>query len=309
MSENKTHPFVSNIQKYSIHDGKGIRTTIFFKGCPLHCRWCHNPETQSYQKQLSILNEKCISCGNCLVCPLGAVKGNSDQIFTDIDQCNACGTCIEECYLNLREINGISYTVDQLVEICEKDKAFYEQSGGGITLSGGEVCTMEPNFILDFMKKLQRKGYRVNLDTCGYVPFDVLEQFIPYTDTFLYDMKCMDSSLHKEMTGVGNELILQNLVQLSRQKKNAKIWIRLPIIGNVNNTSENIEQVICFLKQQQISYEQIHLLPYHNTGDGKYDRFAMQYDRGAFYTPDDTELEVLRNLFTEAGITQVIIGG
>lgn len=299
--------FISNIQKYSIHDGTGIRTTLFFKGCPLACKWCHNPETQSYQKQISILFERCLQCGNCLLCPNKAVITRENKIITDIEKCKACGACIEECFLNLREISGKYYEVEELILECEKDKAFYEQSDGGITLSGGEVLTMDMDYIKSFVKKLYNKGYRINIDTCGYAPFANFQFILPYTDTFLYDLKCMDNTLHKKMTGVSNTLILNNLKKLS--KTGAKIWIRIPAIGGVNDTQTNMEQTADFLIENRIVFEQVNLLPYHKIGNDKYKRFGKENQKEEFLVPEEEHMIQLANILKARAIKNVKIGG
>lgn len=299
---------ITDIQKYSIHDGIGIRTTVFFKGCPLSCVWCHNPETQKFSSQLLFQSEKCTGCGSCVnACPRHAISIESGISVTDHQICNCCGNCMDYCLQNIREISGKDYTVDELIREIEKDKVFYEQSNGGVTLSGGEVLSQNMDYIEELLSKLKQKGYRVNLDTSGYGHYSYLVRIMKYVDTFLYDIKMIDPVLHKKYTGVDNSLILENLKKLSNAKAN--IWIRIPMIGGVNNTTTCIEEMAKFLKTEQISLMQINLLPYHNTGSGKYKRLGCQYGGEDFTTPTGEELEQYVTIFQNYGFTQTIIGG
>ncbi|MDF2513073.1 MAG: bssD [Herbinix sp.] len=301
-------PLVTNIQKYSIHDGEGIRTTVFFKGCPLSCTWCHNPETQSFSRQLMFQKEGCTGCGSCVLgCPNHAISMIDGSAVTDEANCTCCGSCLDYCLQNIREISGKYFTIKELITEVEKDKAFYEQSGGGITLSGGEVLCQNLEYLTELLRRLKEKGYRVNLDTCGYAPFERFRQVIPFTDTFLYDLKIMDTHLHKEQTGVWNDIILDNLIKLSRE--GANLWLRIPVIGGINNTRAHMECLADFLKREKILIEQIHLLPYHNTGSNKYMRLNQTYKGEAFTTPDQGELNQLAAVFHSYGFHNVVLGG
>ena len=220
---------ITSIQKYSIHDGDGIRTTVFFKGCQLRCVWCHNPETQSYKKQMLYDAERCTGCRNCEpACPNRAIRGEEGKVFTDMRLCDGCGTCVDFCNQNLREIVGREYSVDELVKELKKDEMFYEESGGGVTLSGGEVMTADMDYVEELAKKLYRHGITVTIDTCGQAPYENFARILPYVDTFLYDIKTMDSQIHKKYMGAGNETILSNLERLSAA--GARIYIRIPTI-------------------------------------------------------------------------------
>ena len=208
---------ITSIQKYSIHDGDGIRTTVFFKGCLLKCVWCHNPETQSYKKQPSYNKEQCVGCRSCeMVCPQHAIHAENGKVVTDLTLCDSCGTCTDYCNQNLREIIGKEYTVDELVKELKKDEMFYEESGGGVTLSGGEVMTADMEFVEELCKRLRKLGITVTIDTCGQAPWENYERLLPYVETFLYDIKTMDNEIHKKYIGAGNELILSNLEKLSK---------------------------------------------------------------------------------------------
>lgn len=301
-------PFVTSIQKYSIHDGDGIRTTVFFKGCPLSCAWCHNPETQSYQSQLMHDGERCVSCGKChLACPNEAVNLADGKMVTDLKKCIRCGSCIDACVLNLREIMGKEYSVEELVIQVKKDEMFYEQSGGGVTLSGGEVMTQDMNDIETLVKELNRIGISVAIDTCGYAPYENFRKIMPYVDTFLYDIKAMDPAIHKKYMGTDNGLILENLKKLSED--GGRIFIRIPVIKEVNGTDEQMQEVIRFLLDEHIRVAQVNLLPYHNTGSGKYKRMGATYPGEKLHAPETHEMEQFQALFKEAGFHNTKIGG
>lgn len=299
---------ITNIQRYSIHDGDGIRTTVFFKGCPLQCVWCHNPETQKKKRELLVSKEKCTGCGACAAaCPAKAVKIGSAGEETDRNLCTSCGECTKVCVLNLREIAGEKYTVQQLVSELMKDQIFYEQSGGGVTFSGGEVMAMDMDFVLAAAKELNRQGVSLTIDTCGYVPYERFQMILPYTDIFLYDVKVMDSSLHKKYTGADNSLILENLIRLSQD--GAKIYIRIPTVKEVNGNEQNMRETIAFLQEHDIHPAQINLLPYHDTGSGKYKKLDKEYKGTGLHAPEREELESLAALFINAGFTNTKIGG
>ena len=254
---------ITNIQKFSIHDGDGIRTTVFFKGCPLKCEWCHNPETQRFEKEMQVDREKCTGCGTCAsVCPNGAVRMTEDHRPSwDPKACTFCGKCENFCPAGVREIVGREYTVKELTKELMKDQMFYEESGGGVTFSGGEVMSMDMDFILAMAKELKRQDVTLTIDTCGYVPYERFEKILPYVNTFLYDVKVMDPELHKKYMGTDNKLILENLIRLSQD--GARIYIRIPTIKEVNGNEENMKETIAFLKQHDIHPAGVNLLPYH----------------------------------------------
>lgn len=299
---------ITSIQKYSIHDGDGIRTTVFFKGCGLRCVWCHNPETQSYKKQPLYDKERCVGCRSCeLACPRKAIHEEDGKVVTDLTLCDACGTCTEYCNLNLREIAGKEYTVDELVKELKKDEMFYEESGGGATLSGGEVMTADMDFVEELCKKLKHHGITVTIDTCGYAPYENFERILPYIDTFLYDIKTMDNEIHKKYMGAGNERILSNLERLNAA--GARIYIRIPTIKEVNGTDADMKDIISYLTEKNIRAACVNLLPYHNTGSGKYTRLGAVYEGEDFHAPEKDEMEHFVKLFKEAGFHNVKIGG
>lgn len=300
---------ITNIQKFSIHDGDGIRTTVFFKGCPLKCEWCHNPETQRFEKEMEVDGEKCTGCGTCAsVCPNGAVRMTEDhRPAWDPKACTFCGKCENFCPAGSREIVGREYTVKELTKELMKDQMFYEESGGGVTFSGGEVMSMDMDFILAMAKELKRQDVTLTIDTCGYVPYERFEKILPYVNTFLYDVKVMDPELHKKYMGTDNKLILENLVRLSQD--GARIYIRIPTIKEVNGNEENMKETIAFLKQHDIHPAGVNLLPYHDTGSGKYAKLDMEYKGTDLHAPDKEEMEALAALFVNAGFTNTKIGG
>ena len=300
---------ITNIQKFSIHDGDGIRTTVFFKGCPLKCEWCHNPETQRFEKEMQVDREKCTGCGTCAsVCPNGAVRMTEDHRPSwDPKACTFCGKCENFCPAGVREIVGREYTVKELTKELMKDQMFYEESGGGVTFSGGEVMSMDMDFILAMAKELKRQDVTLTIDTCGYVPYERFEKILPYVNTFLYDVKVMDPELHKKYMGTDNKLILENLIRLSQDW--ARIYIRIPTIKEVNGNEENMKETIAFLKQHYIHPAGVNLLPYHDTGSGKYAKLDMEYKGTDLHAPDKEEMEALAALFVNAGFTNTKIGG
>lgn len=300
---------ITNIQKFSIHDGDGIRTTVFFKGCPLKCEWCHNPETQRFEKEMQVDREKCTGCGTCAsVCPNGAVRMTEDHRPSwDPKACTFCGKCENFCPAGSREIVGREYTVKELTKELMKDQMFYEESGGGVTFSGGEVMSMDMDFILAMAKELKRQDVTLTIDTCGYVPYERFEKILPYVNTFLYDVKVMDPELHKKYMGTDNKLILENLIRLSQD--GARIYIRIPTIKEVNGNEQNMKETIAFLKEHDIHPAGVNLLPYHDTGSGKYAKLGMEYKGTDLHAPDKEEMEAFAALFVNAGFTNTKIGG
>lgn len=302
-------PYVFNIQKYSIHDGDGIRTTLFFKGCPLTCKWCHNPESQRFAGELMFFHDRCTACGVCIPhCPSGANSIVDGKLVLDREKCTACGVCSDYCLNNAREMAGKLYTIKDLVKEAEKDRMFFEESGGGITLSGGEVMVQNMDYIEKLCRVLYNKGYSVNIDTSGYAPYENFKRILPYADTFLYDIKAMDPEVHKHFMGVDNKLILENLKKLNED--GATINIRIPVIVGVNATDEFMNNVIDFLKDSNIRVKQVNLLPYHNTGMHKYRKLDRSYDEEAeLKVPDKASMELFKDIFTKHGFNNTKIGG
>lgn len=297
---------VFDIQRYCIHDGDGIRTTVFLKGCPLRCAWCHNPESQVERPELLWNEERCTGCGACeTVCPVEAACGDAAE--PNRETCIACGACVQECLNGARQLAGISYSPAQLAAEVRKDNMFFEESGGGVTLSGGEVMAVQPfDGIAELCRLLKEDGISVYIDTCGQAPFRRFEQIMGLTDCFLFDIKAMDSQKHRRWTGVGNELILQNLWRLNQN--GCRIRLRLPLIEGINAAPEDILPVVELLRAG-LRAEKIHLLPYHDFGASKYRRLGRAREPQNFRAPPQEKLEELAGLFRKAGYPQTVIGG
>lgn len=290
--------FVINLQKCSIHDGPGIRSTVFFKGCPLKCVWCHNPESQAYSREVLYNEEKCSRCEACIkVCPHGAIYKEDEKVCLNFEKCDQCETCLDYCINNAREIAGTVYTAKELVDELYKDRMFYEESGGGVTLSGGEVMAQDMDYIIDVARRCKGKGFHLAIDTCGFAKTENYESILEYADLFLYDIKLIDDEKHIKFTGKSNGLILKNLEFLSDNKAN--INIRIPLIVGVNVDDDNLEvkKMIEFLKPLNI--KAVSLLPYHNIGKHKYSRLYKTYEGEEFEKPCDKKMEEIKDLFEQ----------
>ncbi|SET58721.1 pyruvate formate lyase activating enzyme [Natronincola peptidivorans] len=299
---------VFNAQRFSLHDGEGIRTTIFFKGCGLYCRWCHNPESQSYAMQVLGYEERCKKCGACIMaCPNNAVRESEGQIVLDREKCKACGKCIDYCAYNALEMAGKYYTTDELVNIAKRDMILYEESGGGVTLSGGEAMSQPIEFLLELCKKLKKIGIHVTMDTCGFAPKESFRRLAPYIDSFLYDMKTLDEDKHREFIGEGLDVILDNLIEIN--KLSSHIHIRIPIIGKFNDDLEEMLKVAEWLLANKIKVQSINLLPYHSAGSIKYQRLGLSYDHEAMGVPEESKMEEVKKIFIEKGFQNIKIGG
>ena len=269
---------IFDIQRNSFVDGPGIRTTVFFKGCNLRCKWCHNPESQSFEKQMMFYKDKCTGCGKCReVCP------------NHLKKCDFCGKCELYCPAEARKICGREYTSDEVLAEVIKDKAFYDNSGGGVTFSGGE-CMLQLDFLCEILKKCKSEGIHTAVDTAGNVPWKSFEKILPFTDLFLYDIKAFGAELHRKGTGVSNELILENLKNLSGR---ADIIVRIPVIGGYNDNDEEIRQIADFLKQIKIIKAE--LLPYHAMGEHKY--AALGRNTESFNVPNKNFMDRSQQLF------------
>lgn len=295
---------IINIQKYSIHDGPGIRTTVFFKGCPLNCWWCHNPESQHLEPEVMYWEEKCTACGNCIKhCPKGALSIVDGKLKYNSESCELCSECSKYCINEARVIKGKYISVDELFKEIMKDQIFYDESNGGVTFSGGEPL-IQADFLREVMKKCKRMDIHTTIDTCGYVSWDKFEKIVDYTDLFLYDLKHMNSDKHKIYTSVPNELILDNLKKLSDLGKN--IYIRMPIIPGVNDDIEDLKKAAELLKNLNII--QVNLLPYHKMGMDKYKRLNMDLKLQEIQEPSHAKMNELSEIFKNVGL-KVKIGG
>ncbi|VBB09674.1 radical sam [Lucifera butyrica] len=295
---------IFNLQKFCVHDGPGIRTTVFFKGCPLHCLWCHNPESQSFHKEMLFNPEQCTGCGQCIrSCSQGALSQAEKYPVYDAAKCLFCETCIDHCIYNARELAGREYTVGEILREIEKDRPFYDQSGGGVTFSGGEALA-QIDFVAELAGACRERGISVALDTCGYAPFDSFSRLLDRVDVFLYDIKLMDAGLHRQYTGVDNSLILENLRRLSAQQ--AEIHLRLPLIEGINTNDGHINGVIDLCRDVKVAM--VNLLPYHAIGQGKYRKLGMEPAAGQLAKPSEQRLAEIQSRLERAHL-KVKIGG
>ena len=265
--EGKMNGVITTIQRMSIHDGPGIRSTVFLKGCNLRCKWCHNPETFSPQPELEWQQDRCQQCGACTeVCKTGALQIANGKVTLTRDRCTACFDCIEVCYPQALRKMGRHITPQQLCSELEKDRVFFDESGGGVTFSGGEPMMQAP-FLAEAMGLLKEKGIHVALETNLSVPWDHYEKILPYTDLVMADLKIMDEEKHRKWTGSGNKRILDNILRLDRA--NVPYILRTPVVPGVNDSPEDMEKTAAFVARlENIStYE---LLPFHPMAESKY---------------------------------------
>lgn len=285
MTEEKGTVF--DIKRFAIHDGPGIRTTVFFKGCPLRCFWCHNPESQSSERELIVRESRCRRCGTCLdVCPQGALALTGDSISIDRGRCALCGACAEACPSQALEVVGQEMTVREVMREVEKDVPFYDESRGGATFSGGEPL-LQPEFLAALLSACKEKGISTVVDTCGFAPWETMENVRENVDLFLYDLKVMDPARHAELTGVSNERILENLERLSRLGQ--PLIVRVAVIPGKNDAEEEIRALGRFVASLQ-NPPPIDLLPYHRTGIGKYARLGRAYRLEETVPPDEERM-------------------
>jgi pyruvate formate lyase activating enzyme len=297
---------IFDIKRYSINDGPGIRVTIFFKGCPLRCAWCHNPESFSKQVQKLYTESRCIGARECIaICPNGALTLTTKGIVTDGYKCNLCGKCAEACPTKAIEMSGRLYSSNEIMKAIEKEELLFDQSGGGVTFSGGEPM-LHYDFLIELLDACRQREYHRCVDTSGQTDTHKLLEVAKNTDLFLYDLKLMDAERHKKFTGVTNEKILYNLQQLS--KTGAMINIRIPFIGNVNTDEENIEASAFFIASLEGEKKEVNLLPYHNIAAHKYTKMGSLYHNGEMREPSKEEIERAINLFAKYNI-EVTIGG
>lgn len=262
---------IFEIKRFAVHDGDGIRTTVFFKGCPLKCVWCHNPEGISAKNELAYYPHKCISCGECLsVCPTGAHTIQEGKHVYEREKCIACGKCESVCLGNALTLYGKEFSIDELLPILLKDKEFFDNSSGGVTLSGGE-CLLQANACVELLKKLKENGVHTAVDTCGFISKAILDKVIPYTDIFLYDIKAFDEETHQKCTGQSNQLILENLKYL--EECGCKVEIRIPYVPQWNDSE--MEKIAEYLSKMK-NITKIRILPYHNYAGSKYESLGKE---------------------------------
>jgi pyruvate formate lyase activating enzyme len=302
-----TKGMIFDIKRFAVHDGPGVRTTVFFKGCPLHCLWCHNPEGLSAEPDLLVRPSRCSRCYTCIpVCPKRAIsKGPKDgAVVVDRARCDLCGMCAEACMYDALAMAGREVGVAEVVAEVERDRIFYEQSGGGATLSGGEPLA-QPVFCRELLAGLRACGFRTALDTSGLAAWDTLRSCAEIADLVLYDLKLLDDRRHREVTGVSNALLLATLKRLSGMTK--EIAVRIPLMAGVNDGAPDIRDTIGFLKSLA-SVKTVGLLRYHKGGQEKYKNLGQETRFRIFEPPSDARMAEIRQAFMDAGF-RVRIGG
>ena len=293
--------FIFNKQKYNMYDGPGVRTLVFFKGCPLRCKWCSNPEGLERKYQIMFKPTTCVSCGSCVpVCPqkIHSISSTGEHIIDRSIDCIGCGQCVEACIPDALKIAGEQVPISELLEYVEQDRAFYDQSGGGVTLGGGEV-TSQPEAAINLLQACKQEGLHTAIETCGYTKKETILRFAEYVDLFLFDLKHIDPDRHFELTGVRNEMILENLEELIMKRNHVKV--RMPMLKGINDSEAEIRGVIEFLKpfREFKNFEGIDLLPYHKLGVNKYVQLGMDYPIEGDPSLDDADLDRIEGWIRE----------
>ena len=293
--------FIFNKQKYNMYDGPGVRTLVFFKGCPLRCKWCSNPEGLERKYQIMFKPTTCVSCGSCVpVCPqkIHSISSSGEHIIDRSIDCIGCGQCVEACIPDALKIAGEQVPISELLEYVEQDRAFYDQSGGGVTLGGGEV-TAQPEAAINLLQACKQEGLHTAIETCGYTKKETILRFAEYVDLFLFDLKHIDPDRHFELTGVRNEMILENLEELIMKRNHVKV--RMPMLKGINDSEAEIRGVIEFLKpfREFKNFEGIDLLPYHKLGVNKYVQLGMDYPIEGDPSLDDADLDRIEGWIRE----------
>lgn len=301
----KVQGTIFDIQRFALHDGPGIRTTVFLKGCPLRCIWCHNPESQDFNPQLSFDKTKCTDCFRCVeVCPAGVHKTEGGKHTVDHKKCRLHARCVEACPNGALKIIGRKQSVQEVMDIVIRDIDYYNNSNGGITISGGEPMS-QFRFTYELLKSAKEKGIHTCLDTSGYAPRDLFEKILQYTDLFLYDYKATDETEHRRLTGVSNRLILDNLDFLSR--KGGRIILRCPLVKGVNDTDEHLRGIAA-IGSKYPDLAGIEIMAYHNMGHEKYERIGRTPEMEVLPTTDEETKQLWLEKLKAYGCDKAIIG-
>lgn len=292
---------IFDVKHFAVHDGPGIRTTVFLKGCSLRCLWCHSPESQNLAPEIMVYPERCTGCGSCLkACPQGALKHLGDP---EPEGCTGCGACAQACYSGARVMVGENLTVEEVMRSVRKDKWLHEASRGGVTVSGGEPLH-QPEFTHALLRALKDEGYHTALDTCGHAPWETLERMLPLTDLVLYDLKHTDLDAHLRLTGVDNDLILSNLRRLS--DVGACTVVRVPLIPGLNDSGEHLGKLAGLLRG--LNVESVEILPYHRMGAPKYESLGRVYTLTDLEPHSEAHLLAVQECLRAGGLNVIVEG-
>lgn len=294
---------VFNVQRYSIEDGPGIRTTVFLKGCPLRCLWCSNPESQQAVPELAHQDSLCTGCNDCLdVCAENAIsivsKDGKFSIKIDRDKCTKCGKCVEVCFVGALKFYGQKMTVDEVLDVVVKDKSYYAKSGGGVTIGGGEPL-VQADFLAVLLNECQESGLHTAIDTCGFYSTSELDKVLPFVDLFLYDLKLIDSQKHKQFTGQDNDMILRNARLIV--ETGVEMYIRVPLIAGKTDSEENLGAIARYVSELDNTIH-VDLVPYHRFGMGKYEMLDMSYKLVDTEYLNEEKLEKAKQVFVRYGL-------
>jgi len=293
---------IIEIQRWSVSDGPGSRTVVFLKGCPLHCPWCANPESQDGQPQIGIFPSRCVSCGACVrECPENIALPAAQGAFGP-GQCTGCGSCVATCHSDARTWMGEQMSVDEIVGVIKRDMTFYRKSGGGVTFSGGEPLT-QPGYLGEIIAKCQLLGIHTAVETCGFFSWKAAEETVRMLDFIMFDIKHMDDETHKRLTGVSNEVILENCKKIG--KLDTPTVIRIPVIPGLNDSPENIEATARFVRAHLPRAIGIEALPYHRLGVNKYEALGINYTLSHIEPPQETKMTSLRKIISDAGVPSI----